>query len=576
MQTSIIAAAIFAVLLGGENEGKSTAQVAITQPETAPEEAASDDGAGAETEKAETSVQSKKLSPPGGDERKAAEKKIRGVFQQDLAGARTPERRLELTERILEAGVDTTDNSAIRYTLLELAAECATAIGNLRIAVRAIDEIDKGFDVDPLAMKADVLAQLLGSDRPAGQVPAVLKESLRTATSLIDEALAHDRYTMAQRFVDLASTAARKQKNPILGRTLAIRNREIRRLKGQHAVFEEAQEVLKKDPADADANLAAGKWLCLGKGNWQDGLSLLARGADMALAELAKRDLANTEELDERVALGDAWWDLFEKERRAERLGFQQRAVYWYRLALPQSAGLKETRIKNRLRGVHDNLGATVMHLTMDDNAANPTVLDMAAGKHHQTFLDPGGDPNTAAHSVEGPNGPSSRALAFDGVNDRINLGVEWVNEALVAGNDFTFTLWWWNPTGDFCENGVQMVFNSNFVYFYNYKTVEGVNRTTVALRRSVGGSIYPELTDLNDGLWHHYALLRRGTTFEIWLDGVLRTTNTHADNAGNMSTSSFYINSSDTISYGPGAMADFRVYGRALSGGEIGDLFTQ
>ena len=514
MQTSIIAAAIFAVLLGGENEGKSTAQVAITQPETAPEEAASDDGAGAETEKAETSVQSKKLSPPGSAERKAAEKKIRGVFQQDLAGARTPERRLELTERILEAGVDTTDNSAIRYTLLELAAECATTIGNLRIAVRAIDEIDKGFDVDPLAMKADVLAQLLGSDRPAGQVSAVLKESLRTATSLIDEALAHDRYTMAKRFVDLASTAARKQKNPILGRTLTIRNREIRRLKGQYAAFEEAQEVLKKDPADADANLAAGKWLCLGKGNWQDGLSLLARGADMALAELAKRDLANTEELDERVALGDAWWDLFEKERRAERLGFQQRAVYWYRLALPQSAGLKETRIKNRLRGVHDNLGATVMHLTMDDNAANPTVLDMAAGTHHQTFLDPGGNPNTDGHTVAGAVGTG---LAFDGVDDQINLGTDIVD---LAG-PFSISFW-------FATN------NSKSQFLFG--RAKGATSPGLIIFVSSSGAITASLTDDNGDApyivaqgaydftgYAHLAVVRSDTQLKLYVDGVLR-----------------------------------------------------
>lgn len=158
----------------------------------------------------------------------------------------------------------------------------------------------------------------------------------------------------------------------------------------------------------------------------------------------------------------------------------------------------------------------------------------------------------------------------LDGVNDWFNVGVGYVNETLTAGHDFTFALWWRNPTEEFAEGRVQIVLESNFVYMRNYRTAEGVNRTAVALRRSVGGSIGPELIDLNDGLWRHYALLRRGSTYEIWLDGVLRTTNTHPNNAGNMSTSSFYINSSDTISYGPGAMADFRVYGRALSGAEI------
>ena len=46
-----------------------------------------------------------------------------------------------------------------------------------------------------------------------------------------------------------------------------------------------------------------------------------------------------------------------------------------------------------------------------------------------------------------------------------------------------------------------------------------------------------------------------------------------HGSNASDMSATSFTINSSNSNSYGPGAMADFRVYARALSGSEINGL---
>jgi hypothetical protein len=39
---------------------------------------------------------------------------------------------------------------------------------------------------------------------------------------------------------------------------------------------------------------------------------------------------------------------------------------------------------------------------------------------------------------------------------------------------------------------------------------------------------------------------------------------------SGDMSALHFSINSPDSISYGPGAMADFRVYGRTLASEEI------
>ena len=52
-----------------------------------------------------------------------------------------------------------------------------------------------------------------------------------------------------------------------------------------------------------------------------------------------------------------------------------------------------------RLEGT---LRPAILHLSMDDNAANPTVTDSAAGGNDQTFLDPSGNPNTEAHSVAG------------------------------------------------------------------------------------------------------------------------------------------------------------------------------
>lgn len=60
-----------------------------------------------------------------------------------------------------------------------------------------------------------------------------------------------------------------------------------------------------------------------------------------------------------------------------------------------------------------------VAQYLMNDNAANAVVID-GIGKHHGTFKDEAGNPNTDAHSVAGK---INTALNFDGTDDYIDTG---------------------------------------------------------------------------------------------------------------------------------------------------------
>ena len=52
-----------------------------------------------------------------------------------------------------------------------------------------------------------------------------------------------------------------------------------------------ADEKLKTNPDDPQANLALGRYRCFAKGDWEAGLPLLAKSGDAALASLAKKAL---------------------------------------------------------------------------------------------------------------------------------------------------------------------------------------------------------------------------------------------------------------------------------------------
>ncbi len=73
--------------------------------------------------------------------------------------------------------------------------------------------------------------------------------------------------------------------------------------------------VLETSPTDAEANLAAGRYLCLVKWDWDRAVAMLALGSDPGLKAVAKKELQRANSAEEQVAVGDAWWSLADTGR---------------------------------------------------------------------------------------------------------------------------------------------------------------------------------------------------------------------------------------------------------------------
>lgn len=119
---------------------------------------------------------------------------------------------------------------------------------------------------------------------------------------------------------------------------------------GTDAQIAALQERLKANANDPVANLALGKIQFFERGLWNPGLFHLAQGNDKHLRQLSQRDLAQPDMVEERVAIGDAWWDLAEKEKADVQRNLRVRAAHWYRLALPDTFGLRRGRLEGRIR----------------------------------------------------------------------------------------------------------------------------------------------------------------------------------------------------------------------------------
>ena len=99
-------------------------------------------------------------------------------------------------------------------------------------------------------------------------------------------------------------------------------------------------------PADG---LVAGKRLCFVENKWSEGLPLLAKGSDAELKRLATADLEENITPQQRLRLGDRWWDYAGNAVGLDWKAAQQRAAYWYRQAIPIRAARK-AEIEKRLK----------------------------------------------------------------------------------------------------------------------------------------------------------------------------------------------------------------------------------
>ena len=103
--------------------------------------------------------------------------------------------------------------------------------------------------------------------------------------------------------------------------------------------------LLKAKPHDPVASLAAGRFHCLIRNDWETGLPLLAQSSDKVAKAAAQAELAQREQAE----VGDLWWDVSERVNGSDKIGFQQRARYWYSKALAKLQDSQKGELRQRL-----------------------------------------------------------------------------------------------------------------------------------------------------------------------------------------------------------------------------------
>jgi len=294
----------------------------------------------------------RRLPVPSLEEQAKLQKQGDDVYKP--AEATTPQKKLELAEKMFATGEETQDDPVSRYVLMRTAWRLAAEAGNLDLALDMIDRAHERYEFEPLEVKVGLLEQVEKTLGNGPEAETASQQLAQKATALVDLALQSDDFQTAMTLLEkIALPAARRMTDKQLAGDLTKRRVQVRRQREEFAEVEKAQVTLADNETDAEANLTLGRWYCLVKGEWTLGLPYLVKGSDKDLADLAQRELAGATSSQTQVELADAWWELAErtgsKQKELTTAQLHARAAYWYRQALPFLTGILREKAEKRL-----------------------------------------------------------------------------------------------------------------------------------------------------------------------------------------------------------------------------------
>jgi cytoskeletal protein RodZ len=164
----------------------------------------------------------KRLAIPATAALKTAKTEIRSVF--DLKAANDVESRIKLTQQILTTAMEAGNDPATQYAMLEIARDMSVHLGDYATAERVIDEMDKRFDVDAIAMRSKAVVRAMTAKVTADQRAKTASVGL----ALAKELQRADRYQEAATIIAAVVRLSGRLKNKqlaVAARQLTVENR---------------------------------------------------------------------------------------------------------------------------------------------------------------------------------------------------------------------------------------------------------------------------------------------------------------------------------------------------------------
>ncbi|MBC7856388.1 MAG: hypothetical protein IAF94_23400 [Pirellulaceae bacterium] len=276
-----------------------------------------------------------------------AKGQVQETFADSLAKSKKPSEKLALAKELLSVAESEKDR-AVRYALLDLARNLATAGQDVVTAVSVAESMAGQYEIDESQLKLETL-KLAG----ATTLPASAREdAVGAAMALAGSGRDRGQTEVAEAASLLAVEFAAKVKNLELRKQAAHVREVVLVYRKSAALVKEAEATLTMNPDDPAANLAVGKWRCFVRDDWANGLPCLEKCGESGLsaAARAEKDPQNS------LAIADAWHAAAADLSGQDRLAAWTRSHESYARAGKVLRGLDQLRAKKRQDEVHELL----------------------------------------------------------------------------------------------------------------------------------------------------------------------------------------------------------------------------
>ncbi len=290
---------------------------------------------------------------PEAGEIATALQEIRTKYATDFARTEPKEQRA-LYEKLRARADHGNDNAPTRFALFQESRDLAAKADSIEDSFKAVTAAARWFLIDDLEEKAAALKQAA-----AGSVG---KSTVAAAISVVEEA---DKQSRSDIVDELMRQRELFPQTP-LAAEFNIRIQAAEKRWSNNAAEREANRKLASDlkqkPDDPALNAQLGKYLCFRADDWAEGLPRLAKGDDVVLRDLAKKEAADPKDAKDQLELGKAWLDYAPKADEFSRAGILLRAKLWHEKAIPNlpvneklPIGVRVGEINKQLRALGSN-----------------------------------------------------------------------------------------------------------------------------------------------------------------------------------------------------------------------------
>lgn len=275
---------------------------------------------------------------------------MRSTF--DFSVAESPEQKSALAKKLLDLAVDPSAKPIEQYVFITTAGNLELEAGNIASSLKCVEKLAEGFEFDHVRKEYELLIKAAEEYKQVKDIASLASVS----PPFINRAITANR-------IDLASTVAEDVYKATLARGVPTETRkaafdEKNRLNDLSKEWEKigaAITALEDNPDDPEKNLIAGEWFCFSQGDWNRGLTHLAKSNDAVLQPLAKQELESTGSYTELIDIAAGWRKASTDASGERKVAMRERAARCYLLA--QAVAPKGSEEETQLNLVFKAIG---------------------------------------------------------------------------------------------------------------------------------------------------------------------------------------------------------------------------